>query len=372
MGPKPGSKAGASRLARRKHPGAKKRLGSRGIQGSRVSMSRAASEPPNYDADGPSSATPSPDREGLVPPDADAQSQSRSEDSGEELVGLQAEKLQDILQVVKGYVDQAMKEGFQELIDRIPEAPSGVTASSKGTDVAGQGDLRSIASHHVPLDAHISDNVKEKIWSDIYIDVKSLLPSEGHQQEVVILQQGVLTVGKEKSSRGITNFEEWLRAMNIFFSIYLQRFPEEGSNIFKYLDSIRELKNNSQWLAWKTYDEEFRKLRAVAQSPWQVVNLELWVRCSSRRYPQPQPWQGRQQPSRPFGRNFSSSLPKEYCWAFLRSGFCIKEKSGQCRFKHMCYRCGQRHQVSQCNQSTLRHDGDANPNKTKRPAVSAK
>ena len=86
----------------------------------------------------------------------------------------------------------------------------------------------------LPLNARVSDKLREKIWKDEFIDFGSLLVNP------VLTNRFQLTVQDAASgyfplsafepvakSKKIASIESWLNSFHIFVGIYTERFPHE-------------------------------------------------------------------------------------------------------------------------------------------------
>ena len=64
---------------------------------------------------------------------------------------------------------------------------------------------------------------------------------------------------------------------------YILKSPAEAGNLLKYAATIRELHSNHGDLAWRQYDEGFRRLRQSHRPPWQKPIDELYSKAANRR-----------------------------------------------------------------------------------------
>ena len=69
----------------------------------------------------------------------------------------------------------------------------------------------------------------------------------------------------------------------MFMANYILKSPAEAGNLLKYAATIRELHSNHGDLAWRQYDEGFRRLRQSRRPPWQKPIDELYSKAANRR-----------------------------------------------------------------------------------------
>ena len=137
----------------------------------------------------------------------------------------------------------------------------------------------------LPVDARVSDKLREKIWKDEFIDFGSLLANP------VLANRFQLTVHNAESgplpslciepiskSKKITSIESWLSSFHIFVGVYTKQFPHEAPALMKYCETIQDLAGRGH--NWKYYDENFRFLRPAHRSalPWDRIHDELWLK----------------------------------------------------------------------------------------------
>lgn len=175
------------------------------------------------------------------------------------------------------------------------------------------------------LSAHVPLPLKQKIWSNKFINIALLL--KGNAELSDLFSGGLLHVSEDGKIEAkprllkekVGNIDQWSDAFLIFGSIYLFRFPDRVQEILKYMSIIRDAAAKYPNFAWRTYDEQFR-MRQVAQvSNWGKINPDLWMRIMASPSP-------------------ASPFPKQMlnCKDFNK-GFCSFTR---CRFSHACDLCG--------------------------------
>jgi len=70
---------------------------------------------------------------------------------------------------------------------------------------------------------HISDSIREQIWSGCYIDLSQLLdrtPGRDTAWQTIALKKGIFVLKAKQSDRKITSIKIWTDAVLIFMIIY--------------------------------------------------------------------------------------------------------------------------------------------------------
>ena len=193
----------------------------------------------------------------------------------------------------------------------------------------------------LPVDAHVTDKLREKIWKDEYIDFGSLLANPAYANRYQLAVQNPesgplpsLCIEPITKAKKITSIESWL---NCF---HTRQFPHEAPALMKYCDTVQDLAVRGH--NWKYYDENFRFLRQAHCSalPWDQIHDELWLK--SNQVTQPRPFQTTSQGRVP-GK--VDTTPKGYRFRFHKGRKCAPG----CAYKHQCYKCEGSHPVSNCN-----------------------
>ena len=199
----------------------------------------------------------------------------------------------------------------------------------------------------LPVDARVTDKLRDKIWKDEYIDFGSLLANPVYANRYQLAVQNPesgplpsLCIEPITKAKKITSIESWLNCFHIFVGIYTRRFPHEAPALMKYCDTVQDLAVRGH--NWKYYDENFRFLRQAHRSalPWDRIHDELWLK--SNQVTQPRLFQPTPQGRVP-GK--VDTTPKGYCFRFHKGRKCAPG----CAYKHQCYKCEGSHPVSNCN-----------------------
>lgn len=183
----------------------------------------------------------------------------------------------------------------------------------------------------IPLGTTVSHKIKTKIWSDEFIDLRSLLSFREDPLSVTI-STGVINLHQDPKFKAPISIAQWTDAFLIFSAIYLQKFPDQAPHLLKYCHTIRELHRLHGDTAFRTYDEQFRKLKESRNVPWQKPIAELRLRALT----------------------MSKSLPAKTQNQPFRARFCFQFNKGErctrnpCQFKHSCMQCRANHPISKC------------------------
>ena len=250
------------------------------------------------------------------------------------------------------YTDNSQIQNVHNLIDNILSTESPAT-SLTGRELC-HGPIVDL-SGGIPLGAHISQRVKEKIWNNEFMNLADLLPKLDFEDPwSVTLGPSLITMSKQSSkSRGPLSFYEWNEAFHIYMAIYIERFPSEAPNMLKYMSIVKDAYEMRGTLAFRTYDQSFRLLRARNNLPWQKPIDELFTKSVF--------------PKRHYAQTFPNNSPNKYIPPTLnrrsqpfltnrdRDGTChvwnTYEQCNRtnCPFKHVCKFCRGPHPKVRCN-----------------------
>lgn len=95
-----------------------------------------------------------------------------------------------------------------------------------------------------PISVHIPLKLKEKAWGGAFIDFSLLFKTNKEQTNGdnfdgdLSIQGGMLSVTK-KSPQPIKNIHTWSSPFIIYACIMLEKWPNNGSKFFKYMDTVR-------------------------------------------------------------------------------------------------------------------------------------
>ncbi|CAJ0942798.1 unnamed protein product [Ranitomeya imitator] len=131
-----------------------------------------------------------------------------------------------------------------------------------------------------PLGAHLKKEVKERIWKDEYVEIFSLLPLEKFNLDKGKKDDSKKEEEEKRRWRLIPQtFVNWQQAFAILASVIGEKFPENCSGLFCYLDAIGEAHRTYEGQAWLRYDEQFRQRKAVRpEIRWDQKDIGLWLK----------------------------------------------------------------------------------------------
>ncbi|XP_061170705.1 uncharacterized protein LOC133180149 [Saccostrea echinata] len=238
----------------------------------------------------------------------------------------------------------------------LPSQP--LTNSTQGNVLNTTGPLHSGR----PLGQSIDKKLKAKIWAEEYIQLGALLFKNPYSKlQAVQGANNEITFQHKEQKFYLKYFTQWINAFHIFVSIYCEKFPNQSSNMMKYMAIVQKLNADVGEKAALYYDEQFRLWRADSPSlmPWQLINQELhsealqiglktkiqtWEKSSKTNSSYTQQSGNKQQPFR------ARSQEKGPCFSFNNNaGKCLRTN---CDFPHICLRCQGQHHKRICTLSS--------------------
>ncbi|KAK3103944.1 hypothetical protein FSP39_023083 [Pinctada imbricata] len=209
----------------------------------------------------------------------------------------------------------------------------------------------------VPLGATTSAKIKNKIWSNEFVDLKSLLPDQKDEPLSITIKAGKIDVEQSSKNKAPLNINQWTDAFLIFSSIYLEKNPQDACHLLKYCFSVREMSRMHIDPAWRGYDESFRRLRESNTLAWQQPVQELRLKAAAM---------GSKPPAKTYSQSYKQpfrQISGKVCFAYNRGVQCT---SYPCKYAHVCQECSGRHPKSRCFQKNKQKQGRAN-NSHKQP-----
>ena len=148
------------------------------------------------------------------------------------------------------------------------------------------------------------------------------------------------------------NFNEWLRWLHIYASIFTANYPEEAPQIFTYISKILQFYQRSpNTYTWRVYDELFRGVRQLAHDePWHMTNDELYRQaediCSKPNFNHNKSYDKFDRNSRDNkqGRD-PSKKTGGFCFDFNSVKGCTRRG---CSYSHTCASCKGNHSIVRC------------------------
>ena len=195
-------------------------------------------------------------------------------------------------------------------------------------------------STSLPIDSQVLAKLKGKIWNEEFVDFGSLLSNPGqdkYQLSVLNSDAGIpasFCLEPMSRSKKIMTIDAWQQAFHIFVGVYTQKYPHAAPALMKYGQTIWDLAFRGQ--NWRFYDENFRYLRQTERSliPWGSIHGELWLRS--------------QYPNKTPAVNLNNNSAHKAGVATVPSGYRSQFCSGNCAFKHTCFKCKGAHRFTQC------------------------
>ncbi|KAJ1197239.1 hypothetical protein NDU88_001101 [Pleurodeles waltl] len=162
--------------------------------------------------------------------------------------------------------------GAQIVMPSTSKAPEQVNPTKEGT-------TDSLLSIPGKLAAHVSAEVKEKIWKGEFVDIFSLIRAKRREVEVKEKETKSSFYGerKPKVEESITN---WLLGFNVFMSVLLEKKPELGTSLIYYANKIMKAQHTYGGTAWLEYDRDFRWAKVEDPSiGWDQTEVNVWLEC---------------------------------------------------------------------------------------------
>lgn len=220
------------------------------------------------------------------------------------------------------------------------------------------------------ISAHIPVKIKEKIWAGEYVDLGVLLKSakdlmsDCQLNGDLVIKGGQLTVVKQKQN-AITNIHVWTSAYMVFMDVMLEKWPNKGQELLKYMHTVRFAASRGSNTGWVGYDEQYRLRKArFPYTSWRDIDMELWLLYVSSPQLQVQrvDFGGQAIPASAGNNSTQVVVPRwapniqkgkggsfqrgfRACWGF-NGGKC--QFGSKCKFAHKCSRCFGDHPVSNC------------------------
>ncbi|XP_062598861.1 uncharacterized protein LOC134260311 [Saccostrea cucullata] len=199
------------------------------------------------------------------------------------------------------------------------------------------------------------NKIKSKIWSNEFIDLRSLLTHQEEDPVTLLITPGVINLQHSQKSKTPLSINQWTDAFLVFTCIVIQQKPTEAPHLLKYMSFIRELQKLHGDSAWRSYDESFRKLKETVDLPWQKPVEELRGKslAVSTKQSNGQPFRGKQ-----VGRIGGV----RFCFAYNQGNKC---KSTPCPFTHICQACRGNHPKIKCKSTEKSEHDRTSPNPSK-------
>lgn len=134
----------------------------------------------------------------------------------------------------------------------------------------GAGNVHSkqiFTSVSLNLSSRVGSKIKVKIWANEYLEFGALLASTSQIDKDALSmrpstgssKQVRLTLEPYYAPKRVFNIKQWVRAFNIFVSIYTEQYHSETPQLMKYWKVVRHIALS--YADWLWYDEPFSYLR---------------------------------------------------------------------------------------------------------------
>lgn len=195
----------------------------------------------------------------------------------------------------------------------------------------------------------VSTALRQRIHDGKYVELGLLLDaadkiSEGNAASFQLVNGALRPISRPP--RPILTFGAWCIAFSRFAGVYVEAHPGAAGGLLAHLRQVGQLTGSGLGLAWKEYDESFRRARETAPHlhPWGVpaTSSALWLQAVARGIG----GAARPGPSAPRPASAGRFRP---CFAFNSPKGCT---SRPCQYQHLCRACHGSHPLSRCSQSS--------------------
>ena len=233
------------------------------------------------------------------------------------------------------------------------------------------------SSQALPVDAHVSEKLRQLVVSDQYIDMASLLPRPPTAPGVpeagtFQLVDSVLKVVPSSKAKKIHTILEWQSAFGVYVAVYTKVHTNATTALMTYSKLITNLAKLGA--DWHFYDSNFRFYRQGRPEAfrWECPNWELHEAAKSRPRLVDRPSFGGQKSDRPFRSGSGGpklQVPEGSCFRYHRGGKCLLP----CKYSHKCFQCSAAipHPAINCRKATSTRPSNK-PVSTPQPANNSK
>ena len=218
----------------------------------------------------------------------------------------------------------------------------------------------------------------EKVEADEYIDFNELPPAKGKGRsmsqafdgQIVVVQAADLV----QTRRLIPDLATWVQCFGLFSAAVARRRPERLPDLMAYMSIVAKASQKYKWPSWVIYDQNFRaEIAGTSSQLWAKVDPSIYAQCFTGQALSAENWctqcQGLDHPSyrcpynkpqkRSWGAAFGHTPPRMPLPPSAASSACLKynryngycKYGRQCRFQHVCNRCGGPHPIQKCKGS---------------------
>ena len=139
-----------------------------------------------------------------------------------------------------------------------------------------------------PLGGNLPIELKQRIWNGDFIPMHTFLKEQDlddSQNQRVSLEltqigtQQALTMAKSHSSKPISSYSQWVSAFSIYAAVMTERFPNLAPSLFKHISDIGDMEGRYGGMAWRSYDESFRREKKAHLLEFGQIHWDLRFRC---------------------------------------------------------------------------------------------
>ena len=190
----------------------------------------------------------------------------------------------------------------------------------------------------VPAGGNIPLRIKQKIWTDKYIDFHDILHPETQNTYYMSLsgQNDTPQLNFQPKRKRSLSETEWSAAWDDYMAVYTTKYPSQLNDMITYSKTIKDFMRLGY--NWQHYDIMFRTDREYTKCSWAALRVDLQISISTQRSFRP-----------PLSKNTDKSV-NNYSNNQTPPGYCFKYHdkyskctSPSCPYKHFCPRCGAKH-----------------------------
>lgn len=205
-----------------------------------------------------------------------------------------------------------------------------------------------------PLAYHVNDRLKEKVVTDKYVDLKTLLPGNDNPGYTLKVDSSgnepSIHLASTAPTKSLSNIESWLTAFEIYHDIYIEAHPTKSPQLVKYQNKIRALNRKFGFQTARYYDENFRLLRETNPDlDFAISHSEIWMTATTMHSQNPNQnsnFRPKSQSTISHTARTTKLTPPGFCFAYHTQGVrCDKQP---CKYNHFCFQCRGPHPIFKC------------------------
>lgn len=199
--------------------------------------------------------------------------------------------------------------------------------------------------------SHVDLTTREKIWSQVFVDLARLSPRRGLYRDEFTLSlrsdgasSSPSIAMTPKNTVKISDIRHWETLFEIYSAVYIShpKLSHHAIPMLAYRKHIRDLANAHT--DWRSYDETFRAMRVSENWGWDHVPTSLMNEATLRAIINLRNDRNNDNDSRS-DSNSGSEKRRGVCHKFNDVGSCTFPN---CKYRHMCRSCGEDHPELRC------------------------